>query len=330
MPAPPAGGPGRGHAGAGPIVTPDVVPLELEVATLGSRGIAYVLDLLIWGSALLMVAVAQALLGGAGFVPGSAGIALLLLAAFALQFGYPIGFETLWRGRTPGKATLGLRVVTVEGAPVGVRHATIRATVGLLELLATVGVIAVVSSFASRRGQRLGDLAAGTIVVREPRGGRAVAAERFEAPAGLEGYVARLDVSGLGARDYATLRDTLRRLPTLGAGTRERIASELATSLVARVTPPPPTGIAPEPWLRCVAAAVQRRGRSGPAAVPPAPPAPPPAATTGPDGAGDPTGPTGTSVGEGQATGEGQAARATPPREPPGETRPPTGFAPPG
>ena len=306
--------------GADPIVTPDVVPLELDVATLGSRGIAYVLDLLIWASALLVLAVSQALLGGAGFVPGSFGIALLLLAAFALQFGYPIGFETLWRGRTPGKATMGLRVVTVEGGPIGVRHATLRATVGLLELLGTLGAVAVVASFASRRSQRLGDLAAGTIVVREPRAGRSVTAERFEAPAGLEPYVRRLDVSALGPTDYATLRETLRRLPTLAPVARDRIASQLATSLVARVTPPPPDGIPAEVWLHCIAAAVQRRGRQlAPAPSWPAPPAVATRSDPGPQASDPPPGP------HVDPVAPAPPAPDTPP-EPP---RSGTGFSPP-
>jgi uncharacterized RDD family membrane protein YckC len=104
-----------------------------------------------------------------GVRPDWLGIALVLLLVFALQFGYPVGFETLWRGRTPGKAAMGLRVVTVEGAPVRFRHAATRAAIGLLELTGTAGAIAVIASLSSARGQRLGDLAAGTLVIRERR-----------------------------------------------------------------------------------------------------------------------------------------------------------------
>jgi uncharacterized RDD family membrane protein YckC len=250
------------------LVTPDAVPLELETATVGSRAVAYLLDLLLLG-------LATAALGGGGFVPGWAGIAILLVLVFALQFGYPIGFETLWRGRTPGKAAMGLRVVTLEGAPVGVRHAAVRATVGLFELLMLLGVPAIVTSLLSARGQRLGDLAAGTLVLRERRATGALEVVSYPTPAGLEGYTAQLDVSALGPPELATVRDTLRRLPSLPEdGTRARIAEHVAGALAPRVTPPPPAGTSAEAWLRCVAAAVQARRRgSGGAASPPDGPA---------------------------------------------------------
>jgi uncharacterized RDD family membrane protein YckC len=269
------------------IVTPDAVGLDLQVATLGSRGAAYLLDLVIFLTVLGLLSIGQSLLGAAGFVPGWFGIAILLVFAFLWQFGYPIGFEVLNRGRTPGKAALGLRVVTVEGAPVRLRHATIRATVGILELLGTTGGIAVVSSFASKRSQRLGDMAAGTLVVRERRGGGSPSVETFLAPAGLETYAARLDVSGLRAGDYATIRETLRRARELPSPVRAQLTSELAHRFVGRVQPPPPANCSAEQFLTCLAAAVQSRrasavgtaapGSSGWSSAPAPAPAPAPA-----------------------------------------------------
>jgi uncharacterized RDD family membrane protein YckC len=246
------------------LVTPEAVPLALETATVGSRAVAYLLDLLLLGTGYLLLGLANTILGGGGFVPGWVGITLTLLLVFALQFGYPIGFETLWRGRTPGKAAMGLRVVTDEAAPVGVRHATIRATVGIFELLLLLGLPAVISSLVSSRGQRLGDLAAGTIVVRERRSTGALAVEAFAAPRGYEAYTAQLDVTAIGPKEYATVRDTLRRLPSLpDHATRWRIAQQVASALAPRVTPPPPPAASPETWLFCVAAAVQARRTSG-------------------------------------------------------------------
>jgi uncharacterized RDD family membrane protein YckC len=219
------------------VITPDAVGLELPVATVGSRGIAWFLDALVLFAGLLLAGVAMAILGTGGFVPGWAGIAVLLLLTFAWQFGYPIGFEVGLRGRTPGKAAMGLRVVTVEGAPVGFRHAAIRALVGVLELLLTLGAVAVVSSLISRRGQRLGDLAAGTVVVRERRVGGAPQAVTFVPPPGLEEYTARLDTSSVGPATYALIRDTLRRAPGLPPDTRGNITAQVATHVLERVTP---------------------------------------------------------------------------------------------
>ena len=98
---------------------------------------------------------------------------LTFLLTFVVLWGYPTVMETLWRGRTIGKIALGLRVVTVEGAPVRFRHAAIRATLGLVDFLLTSGAGAVVSVLMTHRSQRLGDLVAGTVVLRERTGLRA-------------------------------------------------------------------------------------------------------------------------------------------------------------
>jgi uncharacterized RDD family membrane protein YckC len=245
-----------------PVITPEAVALDLEPATVGSRSVAIVLDYLIMAAGLLLLGAAEAAFGFGGFVPDWLGVALVLLLAFGLQFGYPIGFETLMRGRTPGKAAMGLRVVTTEGAPVRFRHAAARAAVGLLELVGTLGAVAVIASFSSPRGQRLGDLAAGTLVVRERRSGAAPEAMRFDPPRGLESYVRILDVSRLGTSDYATVREVLRR--HLDPATRESVARRVAEGLVGRVQPAPPHGIDAVTWLRCVASAVQARAGGDP------------------------------------------------------------------
>lgn len=240
-------------------ITPDAVALDVEVATVGSRGIAYLLDLaLIWFS-LFLLQIAQLLVGwdlmGAGWVA----VTIMLLAAFAVQFGYPIGFEVLWRGRTLGKAALGLRVITVEGAPVGFRHAVIRAVAGVFELLSTIGILAIGTSFSSRRGQRLGDLAAGTVVIRERRARRPVGGLTYHMPPGWEAYAQQLDLGDLGPAELALIRDTLRRADHLPPTVRREVMDEVAGSLVDRVSPRPPAYTDAEPWLRCLAVGLARR-----------------------------------------------------------------------
>jgi uncharacterized RDD family membrane protein YckC len=250
----------EGHRATPVWVTPDAVELDVDVATVGSRGIAYLLDLSVVLGALLLIQLAQLLFGGGGFVEGWFAIAVLLIAAFVVQFGYPIGFEVLWRGRTLGKAAMGLRVVTIEGAPVGFRHATIRAVAGLLELLPTLGMIAIVSSFSSSRGQRLGDLAAGTVVIRERHTGLEVRSMVYPVPVGWDGYYRQLDVTTLGSEDRAVIRDALRRADRLAPRVRSEVMEEVGAAIVDRVAPPPPPGIDAETWLRCVAARIAARG----------------------------------------------------------------------
>ncbi|MTV26835.1 RDD family protein [Nitriliruptoraceae bacterium ZYF776] len=259
----PVVGDGDGRPG---VVTPDAVAIDLPVATVGTRGVAFMVDLAIVVAAILLLNLASDVFGSQGWVDGWFGIAVVLLLVFAIQFGYTTTFETLWRGRTPGKAVMGLRVLTNEGAPVGFRHAALRTVTAPIELTASLGAIAVVTALVSPRQQRLGDLLAGTTVVRERRVAGAPTAQRFDAPPGLEGYVATLDVSAVGPREYATVRDVLRRLPSLPADAARRVSEQVATALAGRVQPPPPDGIDAVRYLACIAAAVQRR--SGGPAVP--------------------------------------------------------------
>ena len=259
-----------------PLVTPEAVPLELEPAGLGSRFLALLLD---WA---IQAAVAFALvLGLLAAVSGEgAGVAqaLILLLLFLVLFGYPAASETLWRGRTVGKLALGLRVVTTEGAPVRFRHAAIRAALGMIDFLLTAGAAAVLSVLFTSRNQRLGDLVAGTIVLRERSGLAAPLPVTFLAPAGLEGYAASLDASAVRAEDYGAVRAFLLRAADLQPTVRYELAVRLATPLLARLQTRPPAGVPPEAFLACVAAAYQHRSAGGqpPGPAPATPVAPPP------------------------------------------------------
>lgn len=330
QPARPAPASPAAAAGSRPaIVTPDAVGLDVDIATVGSRGVAYFVDLAIFLAVLIVLTVAQAVLGGAGFVPGWFAIAVLLLLAFMWQFGYPIGFETLWRGRTPGKAVMGLRVVTVEGAPIGLRHATVRAAVGVIELLFTVGAIAIITSLVSSRSQRLGDLGAGTLVVRERRATANPVVEVFVPPPGFTEYAARLDVHAVGPAEYAAIRETLRRAHELPPQVARRVTAELAQQLVGRVRPAPPSNCGPWEFLLCVAAAVQARRAPLGATPPPVPGAP----GVGVPGSGGPSGVASSSPPRSPQsppvpTSPPSAVSGTGP--PPARPRPPSGGSGPG
>src|SRR5438270_3509856 len=96
------------------VVTPEAVPLDLETASIRSRSLALLIDLLIHGVLLFVV-----LFGFSRLARSSSGgwvfAVVIYLVLFTVIWGYPIAFETLWRGRTIGKAAMGLRVVTKEG-----------------------------------------------------------------------------------------------------------------------------------------------------------------------------------------------------------------------
>jgi uncharacterized RDD family membrane protein YckC len=269
------------------MVTPEAVALEFQTANVGSRILAYVIDMAIVTAGILAGVFAVALLGQATdvAVPDWVAVAIVLVLLPAWWLGYFIAFETLWRGRTPGKAALGLRVVTTEGAPVRFRHAAIRALLGLVDFALASGFFAVIFILLTRDNQRLGDLVAGTLVLRERSGLATPAPVSFAPPPGLEAYTATLDTSQLTIEEYQAARTFLLRAASLPPGPRAALALQLANPLAARLRPPPPAGISPEQFLRCVGAAHQQRQRQatwGPAAPRPAAPATPAAPTAVP------------------------------------------------
>lgn len=260
------------HAAKGPLtrdtsvpglVTPEAVVLDLPIAGIGSRAAAAMVDLTIqFGSLILFAFVAGSVnTGPFGWV----GTVVVLLFVFSILFVYPVAFETALRGRTPGKMAVGLRVVTVEGSPVELRHAAVRAALAIVDIHLTFGGVATLSAFLSARGQRLGDIAAGTIVIRERAGRDGNRALRFEPPAGTDGLMARLDVGAMTEDDYVAVRSLLVRAATLTPAQTESLGQQVIAAIEPRVRPACPHGMPAGAYLQCVAAGYQRRMAGRPA-----------------------------------------------------------------
>jgi uncharacterized RDD family membrane protein YckC len=257
--APAAGG--RGSA----LYTPEAVRLDLPLADVGSRTLAILLDLFVMGSLLYVVLLLGVAALGIGLAaggqdPGWPLLVLVLVLNFLVLWGYPTTAEVLLRGRSAGKAALGLRVVTLEGAPIRFRHAAIRGLFAFVDFYLLLGIPALVSALCTRRGQRLGDLAAGTVVVRDRARGVGDLTVAWQVPPALRAYASTLDVRGLGPADYALVRRFLLRAATLRPEHRGRVALALADAMAARMGHAPPPGTHPEALLVCIAALVQARG----------------------------------------------------------------------
>ena len=244
------------------VVTPEAVRLDFSTAAVGTRALAKILDVMIQSIMLGIVVFALMLAAfpGAGFQaePWLA-ISLVLLASFLILFGYPVLFETIWRGKTPGKAALGLRVVTREGAPIQFRHAAIRAALGLVEFQVTAGAAAVVSSLLSQQHQRLGDHVAGTIVLRERESRTPTSPARFTVPQGGRSYAETLDPAVLNPQEYQAVRTFLLRAGSLPTDARAGLAQQIAHPLALRLGHRPPANVTPEQFLLCLAARYQQR-----------------------------------------------------------------------
>ena len=243
------------------IATPEGVNVDLTLAGIGSRFIAALIDTCIKIAVFLGFFVF--LFGGANLLGGGEvsafGAAAFYIVSFFIWFGYDILFETLMSGRTPGKHLTGLRVVRIGGRPVGFVASSIRNMVRIVDFLPSLYLVGMIAAVSTRMNQRLGDLAAGTVVVREqptsvsPPLQPPAGAPPLHTPDELETW----DVSSITTDELATIRRFLERRGDLTPQARMHLAQELAGRLQPKVVGAPP--MAPEAFLEHLSAAKARR-----------------------------------------------------------------------
>ncbi len=196
------------------IETPEGLRLDLVLAGVGTRIVAAIIDTAAIGTIMFVVAVGAAFLAPlfdgnleeGGFVLFAVVIAFLT----TIPLAYYVLFETLDGGRSIGKRAFQLRVVHANGLPVGFTGSLVRNLLRLVDLLPAAYLIGLVAVVASRANQRVGDLAAGTLVVRE----RAPETITTWTPAGAV-TGPRWDVSGVGVDHVQAIRYFLERRATL-------------------------------------------------------------------------------------------------------------------
>ncbi|MGV9879119.1 RDD family protein [Streptomyces sp. NPDC003006] len=303
------------------LVTGEAVALELRPAKLPSRVLAVLVDMAVAWSVYL--AVTLGIVASTSSLDDAAAAAVAVAAFVLVLVGGPIAVETLSHGRSLGKLACGLRVVRDDGGPIRFRHALVRGAVGVVEILMTFGVVACVASLVSARGRRLGDVFAGTLVVRE------------RVPAGRTGFVpppppwlmgrfSGLDLSGVPEGLWLAIRQYLTRMGQLDPQVGWAMAERLAGDLAERTGAAAPQGVPPAAYLAAVVHERQardaRRAFGGEAAY---------SAVPGPGGFRE------VRVGEGPSAGfvpPSAAPGAAPPASRPGgeeSPRPATGFVPP-
>ncbi len=246
------------------ITTPEGVDLDLDLAGAGSRMAAGLIDVAIQGVLVLAVGILT-------LTSETVGIAVFAVAAFGVIFVYPLFFETLMSGRTPGKSVTGLRVIRMGGRPVGFVASAIRNVVRLADWLPAGYAVGIVAIIASPRDQRLGDFAAGTVVVRERRPGRTgrLIARPPDGPAdsGPGGGRRRAaaapgssswDVGAVTPREVATVQRFMVRRGDLDPHARLELAERLVAQLRPKVAGAP-QDVPPEAFLETLLQAKERR-----------------------------------------------------------------------
>ena len=232
------------------IETPEQIALDYDIAGIGTRAIAALIDSIILSAMLTAVIFGGTFIAGAvgTVVQGTGGgsiipmliIAMLVVAVFAIFSGYFILFETLWQGQTPGKRSANLRVIKVGGYPIGFYDAAIRNLVRIVDFLPVYYGFGVATMLIDGRSRRLGDLAAGTLVVKERQD---LSALRLESSAPRSAFTPQTptgsgaipNLSRLTAHDHGVLRNYLLRRPALAPDVANRLDLQLATGLANRL-----------------------------------------------------------------------------------------------
>jgi uncharacterized RDD family membrane protein YckC len=230
--------------------TPEAVRLDFEIAGIGTRFLAALLDLLViigLGIAIGLLSLILYALGGPyQTVAEIVGVTL----SFILFWGYYIISEAVTKGRSPGKAKMRIRVIKTTGYPEGFVAAVVRNLVRIVDFLPVLYGVGIVTMFINKNARRLGDLAAGTVVVKE----RKEVLEPSPSPT-LSGVLPGMVTPARGQvnpeeHDWALTKLTsddillvthfLSRAPSLPSDATLRVGNQIAERLAATIGASPP------------------------------------------------------------------------------------------
>lgn len=234
------------------LVTGEAVALDVRPAGIVLRSAGTIID---WAASLLlyfmMAAIVTPLLGST--VDAALGRALMIVGLVFSLLIAPMVVETATGGRSLGKLAIGARIVRDDGGAIALRHAFIRALVGVIEIFLTFGGLAAMTALLNGKSKRLGDLLAGTYSQHErvPRGNDPVVG----VPVSLVAWAETADVARLPDRLSRRVAQFLRQASKMTPATRERLAAGLADEVAGFVSPLPP---APAELFLAGVAAVRR------------------------------------------------------------------------
>jgi uncharacterized RDD family membrane protein YckC len=236
---------------------PEEINLQLEVANVGSRTLAILIDLALCAMVLFAVYSLTLLLARdttgdfATRLSRHAMTTLLLLLIFGFQWGYFNLFEWMWNGQTPGKRLLHLRVIKIDGTPVSWIDVLLRNLSRPIDTFGPMGLIGLVMIFVSRKAQRLGDVMARTLVIHETKIDWSIFDE-IKSPVGsAQNAVRQAPSIRLTSAQWELLHRYLNRREHLQADVRQRLALSLQENLkpLVKGTDLELSVLLPEDWL---------------------------------------------------------------------------------
>jgi uncharacterized RDD family membrane protein YckC len=253
------------------IDTPELVTIEMPLAGIGSRFIAVAVDTILWVVALVALGFIFAF-----FLPAIAAfnkisyqwtVAIVIFLVFLFNWGYFTLFEAFWNGRTPGKKIAKIRVIQQSGRPIGLLESMARNLVRYVDAFPSFYAVGVITMFVTKQHQRLGDLAAGTLVVQDREqeaplwgetGSRTFTAASFMPQVAtrephLEVSLPAMGIAKLTGADLEVLEGFFARRLDMPLEIRQKLAERIAGAIAAKSEMEIPSGVSTETFLEAAA-----------------------------------------------------------------------------
>ncbi|MGA2727774.1 MAG: RDD family protein [Terracidiphilus sp.] len=253
------------------IDTPELVAIEMPLAGIGSRFIALLIDTLIWAAGLIVLGLVlwafKPALQAFSNLSYQWTVAVFTITIFLLNWGYFTLFEAFWHGRTPGKRVARIRVIQQSGRAIGIFESMARNFIRYVDQIPFFYAVGVIAVFATRQHQRLGDLAAGTLVVRDREqetplwadtGTRTFAAPVSQHASAIQGphlsvVLSPHGIARLSATDLEVLEGFFARRLDLPLHTRQLLAQRIAAAILAKSGLEIPADVSVETFLEATA-----------------------------------------------------------------------------
>ena len=259
------------------IETPELVDIELPVAGLGSRFIAILIDYIIWIAGFIVLWIIGAIVVSStsmlSHMSENWAAAIFTILSFLLYWGYFTLFEWLWNGQTPGKRVAKIRVIQKSGRAINLFEAIARNFIRVIDQIPLIYGVGVIVVFITKQHQRLGDLAAGTLVVREQESDASAwgnAPSRTFTSASFLESAAQIspsstpppvnyvplpanDVAKLTANDLEVLEGFFARRLDMSMETRASLADRIAKALCVKTGLEIPEGVNMDSFLDSIA-----------------------------------------------------------------------------
>jgi len=265
------------------IDTPELVAIEMPLAGIGSRFIALLVDYLIWIAGIVLLLIMARLLLPAlhtfSRISAQWAEAIVIFVIFLLNWGYFTLFEAFWNGQTPGKRVAKIRVIQRSGRSIGLLESMARNLVRYVDQVPFFYGVGVIAMFVTKQHQRLGDLAAGTLVVRDREaessptwgdsganyGSRTFTADLFARTPIPEPHASVILPAGgigkLSSSDLEVLEGFFSRRLDMNMTTRAMLAQRIAAAIQAKSGLEMPEGASVETFLEATARQLRDQAR---------------------------------------------------------------------